>query len=161
MKSAFLIVAFFLGCAGCSSGSYAPGSITEISVVVRQLSTEISLSAPRDEVKYCTEFDIVAPRIYEGRRLSVSSKVPLAAEHILLRGGTRLRLKIRSLEKHRGTSLVPAEGITRIEYFLDTSSFQIMSEEQPNQAPEPTIPGVTPRAEDKPRVAPPGVVAQL
>ncbi len=63
--------------------------------------------------------------------------------HLLRKTGAHLRLSIAALERGRGTSLVPAEGITRVIYQLKIDSVRSVAEE-PNQ-PAATPPSVTGR----------------
>jgi hypothetical protein len=98
---------------------------------------------------YVTEFSITAPSSLEGRLLSVSSDEPLPVNHLFRKNGARLRLSIASLESGRGTSLVPAEGITRIIYQIKTRDVKAIAEE-PDRAPGRTSGMVTPLEATKP-----------
>lgn len=78
---------------------------------------------------YRTELEIVAPASLEGRRLSVSSNAPLPIEHFFRKTGSHVRLSIVGLESGRGTSLVPAEGVTRIIYDVKIENVRDVTEE--------------------------------
>lgn len=135
---AFLVILILAGCAS------PPENATVLNAVVRSHNELIPLGTPQPErPRYVTELEIVSPTSLEGRRLEISSNRPLPFEHALRKKGARLKLSIVALESGRGTSIVPAEGITRIIYQTGIESMRILGEEEPIQLPEPT-PGLAP-----------------
>lgn len=122
--------------AGCVS---RPENTTVISAVVRSHNELIPLGTPQPErPRYVTELDIVSPTSLQGRRLEIWSNRPLPLEHVLRKNGARLRLSVVALESGRGTSIVPAEGITRIIYQTRIESVRVLAEEEPIQPSERT-----------------------
>jgi hypothetical protein len=105
----------------------------EVRAVVRHYDVLVLLGTPRHERQFVTELEILAPSHLRGLSLSVQSEAPLPAEHVFRRVGARLKLNIRSLEAGRGTSLTPAEGVTRIVYTVHIADVSIVAEEEPNQ----------------------------
>ena len=125
----FLLISVITGCVS------PPESTTALSAVVESYGERVTLGTPRTERTYVTEFKIVAPSAREGSILNVSSQAPLPADHLFRKIGARLKLSIGSLESGRGTSLVPAEGVTRIVYHVKIESVRVVSEEPSSLRP--------------------------
>lgn len=135
----FLMMLVVVGCAS------RPESISVFSAVVRSYGEVVTLGTPIAERTYVAELAITAPPGLERRIVSVSSKEPLPPAHLFRKTGAHLRLSVVSLESGRGTSLVPAEGITRITYQMTIESVMTVAEE-PNQPTGPKPLAVTPHA---------------
>lgn len=131
---AFLVILILAGCV------LRPENTTVLNALVRSHNELTPLGTPQPErPRYVTELDIVSPTSLDGRRLEISSNRPLPFEHVLRKKGARLKLSVVALESGRGTSIMPAEGLTRIIYQTRIENMHILAEEEPiNQSAQPT-----------------------
>ena len=136
MKMRFML-AVVLGVSGCTSPSNrqedAPSKIT---AVVGRYEEQVVLCPPSKDRRFVTRMVIVAPVEREGRLLDIVSSKPLSPQHPFRQKGRILTLSIQDLDEGRGTSLIPAEGITRIIYTLELGRVRSI-EEPPIQPPVP------------------------
>jgi hypothetical protein len=112
---------------------------SKVTAIVGQYEEQIILCPPSADRRFATNLVIVAPAEREGCLLEIVSNKPLPPNHPFRQKGRRLTLVVQDIDAGRGTSLIPAEGITHILYTLGLNQVRSIAEEPPNQPlPEPS-----------------------